>query len=244
MREPWSEQAREKRDLAALIRRYAAGLEDADRQDLMAHADNVEAEAAALDKAGATLPQAAPGAGTGRETYETLTARTDAVFDTLLEVLKGMDERVPDFGSGSVPASNAFRASVRIAHVTGTPDARYLVHGLRGRLELNVQLNVYRLTVVYRIPAQKDRVSAALQARFAHWTRSAADAGWRIEWREALDDEIAHAIEIFCHAALPVDFLQDERHQVYWITELARMTRGFLLEGRRAGVELATAELR
>ena len=43
MREPWSEQAREKRELAALIRRYAAGLEDADRQDLMAHADNVEA---------------------------------------------------------------------------------------------------------------------------------------------------------------------------------------------------------
>ncbi len=240
MREPWSEQAREKRDLAALIRRYAAGLEDADRQDLMAHADNVEAEAAALDKAAATLSQAAAGIGTGPETYETLKARTDAVFDTLLEVLKGIDERVPDFGSGSVPAGDALRTSVRVAHVTGTPEARYLVPGLDGRLELNVKLNVYRLTVAYRIPAQRDLDGAALRARFALWARSAADAGWSIEWREASDDEAPHAIEVFCRAALPVDFLQDERHQLYWITELARMTRAFLLEAHRAGVELAS----
>jgi hypothetical protein len=240
MRESRSEQAREKRELAALIRRYASGLEDADRTDLMVHADSIEAEAGALDKAEAPLPQEATDAVARRETYGTLKARTDAVFDALLEVLKAMDDRVPDFDSGSVRGRDAFRTAVRIAHVSGTPEARYLVHGFGSRFELHVQLNVYRLAVVYRIPAQRDLDSMALQARFARWASGAADEGWTIGWREA-SDEAPHAIEVFCRAGLPIDFLQDERHQLYWITELVQMTRAFLLEARRVGVELAAA---
>ncbi|MBL6650739.1 MAG: hypothetical protein ISP49_04040 [Reyranella sp.] len=225
MREPRSEQAREKRELAALIRRYAAGLEDADRKDLTAHADSIEAEAGALDKAHA---------------YGTLKARTDAVFDALLEALKAMDDPVPDFYSGSVQGHDVNRTAVRIAHLSGAPEARYLVHGLGSRLELHVQLNVYRLAVVYRIPAQRDLDSAALQTRFARWTAGAAGAGWTIGWREACD-EVLPAIEVLCRAGRPIDFLQDERHQLYWITELVQMTRAFLLEARRTGVELAAA---
>jgi hypothetical protein len=240
MREPRSEQAREKRDLAALIRRYAAGLEDADRKDLIAHADSIEAEAAALDKMDAPLPQEATGTVTRRETFGILKAQTDAVFDALLEALKAMDDRVPDFDSGSVQGRDAFQTAVRAAHASGAPEVRYLVHSLGSRLEFHVKLNVYRLAVVYRIPAQKDLDSAALQARFARWTTGAADAGWAIGWREA-SDQVPHAIEVFCRAGLPIDFLQDERHQLYWITELVQMTRAFLLEARRVGVELAAA---
>jgi hypothetical protein len=231
MREPRSGHAREKRELAAHIRRYAAGIEDADRQDLMAHADSIEAEAAALDKTRATLTW---------EAFDSLKARADAVFDALLEALKGMDDRVPDFHLGSVQGRDALRATVLIAHVGGTPEARYLVHGLGSRLELHVQLNVYRLAVVYCIPAQKDLDSTALQARLARWATGAADAGWQIGWQEA-SDEVPHALEVLCRADLPIDFLQDERHQLYWITELVQMTRAFLLDARRVGVELATA---
>jgi hypothetical protein len=47
------EQAREKRKLAALIRRYAAGLDEADKKDLLAYAARIETEAERLERGGA-----------------------------------------------------------------------------------------------------------------------------------------------------------------------------------------------
>ena len=44
------EQAREKRKLAALIRRYAAGLDEADKRDLLAYAGRIETEADRLER--------------------------------------------------------------------------------------------------------------------------------------------------------------------------------------------------
>jgi len=44
------EQAREKRKLAALIRRYAAGLDEADKRDLLAYAARIETEANRLER--------------------------------------------------------------------------------------------------------------------------------------------------------------------------------------------------
>ena len=44
------EQAREKRKLAALIRRYAAGLDEADKRDLLAYAARIETEADRLER--------------------------------------------------------------------------------------------------------------------------------------------------------------------------------------------------
>jgi len=66
------------------------------------------------------------------------------------------------------------------------------------------------------------------------------DAGWTIGWRDAIDsgDEAKRFIEVYAYASLPIDFLDEERHQVYWITDVVQMTRAFLLEARRAGVVL------
>jgi hypothetical protein len=47
------EQAREKRKLAALIRRYAAGLDEADKRDLRAYAARIESEADRLERSDA-----------------------------------------------------------------------------------------------------------------------------------------------------------------------------------------------
>ena len=44
------DQAREKRRLAALIRQYAAGLACRDREELLAYAASIEAEADALER--------------------------------------------------------------------------------------------------------------------------------------------------------------------------------------------------
>jgi hypothetical protein len=72
------------------------------------------------------------------------------------------------------------------------------------------------------------------------WAVGAQDAGWKLGWRDAIDvgNGAGRAIEIYCYAALPVDFLQDERHQLYWTNDLVQMTRSFLREAARAGVQL------
>jgi hypothetical protein len=65
-----------------------------------------------------------------------------------------VDCQTPEYDSFPLAAEQAFRAKVKIGHVNGTPDARYLIDALRSQLQLYVQLNVYRLVLVYRIPAQ------------------------------------------------------------------------------------------
>ena len=62
--------------------------------------------------------------------------------------------------------------------VTCDSAARYRIEALGSRLELYLQLNVYRLVVVYLIPAQGTLDSAALQPHFARWAIGATDAGW------------------------------------------------------------------
>jgi hypothetical protein len=42
--------AREKRELAALIRKYAAGLDEADKRDLLTYAARIDAEAGRLER--------------------------------------------------------------------------------------------------------------------------------------------------------------------------------------------------
>jgi hypothetical protein len=172
--------------------------------------------------------------------YEELKTKIDELLaGPLLEALKSVDCRTPEYDQ-LLSQAQALRGKVRLAHVTGSPDARYLVEALGGCLEVYVQLNVYRLVVMYRIPGQGTLDSGALQPRFARWALGAADAGWKIGWRDAIDagDDARRAIEVYCYATLPLDFLQDERHQLYWTTDLAQMTRSFMLEARRAGVEL------
>ena len=84
--------------------------------------------------------------------------------------------------------------------------------------------------VVYRLPGQGTVDSSALQPRFARWALGAENAGWTVGWRDALEEDEARWIEVYCYASLPLDFLADERHQLYWITDIAQMTRSFIIE--------------
>jgi hypothetical protein len=177
--------------------------------------------------------------------YQAITDKIDALLaGPFVEAFKAVDCRTPSYGAHSIPAAEAFRGKVLIGHIVGTPEARYLIQGLGRNLELYVQLNVYRLVVVYQIPAKGTLDSAALQPRFARWAAGAQDAGWKIGWRDAIDagDDMARLIEVYCYASLPIDFLEDDRHQLYWITDVVQMTRSFLVEARRAGVELPSSD--
>jgi hypothetical protein len=176
--------------------------------------------------------------------YEEIRRSIDVVLTgPLFKALRAVDCEVPPYDAPPVPSESAFRAKVRIGHAAGSPEARYLVEGLGTRLELYVQLNVYRFVVVYRLPGQGTLDCGALQPRFERWALGAKDAGWTIGWRDALEEDESRWIEVYCYAALPLDFLTDERHQLYWITDIVQMTRAFMIEARRVGVELTNKKL-
>jgi hypothetical protein len=179
-----------------------------------------------------------------RMAYEKLLDSIDEILTgSLFEALKAVDCQVPGYGAKAMTPDEARRAKVRVGHVLRSPEARYLVEGLGTELELYVQLNVYRLVVVYRLPGQGTVDREALQPRFARWALGATDAGWTIGWRDALEEDEGRWIEVYCYATLPFDFLADERHQLYWITDIVQMTRSFMIEARRVGVVLTKAKL-
>jgi len=146
--------------------------------------------------------------------YEEIRSTIDKLLTgPLLEALKSVDCLVPNYGDEPVAYAEALRGSALIGHIVGTPEARYLVDALGEQLELYVQLNVYRLVAVYRLPARGTLDCEALKPRFMRWALGAQDAGWTIGWRDAVEEDQERLIEIYCYAALPLDFLRDERHQ-------------------------------
>jgi hypothetical protein len=72
-----------------------------------------------------------------------------------------------------------------IRHVRGASDAAYLVKAFDDELLMQLQLNVHRLVVVYRVPARAALDAATLAVRLDRWRIGAEHAGWQFGWREA-----------------------------------------------------------
>ena len=131
-------------------------------------------------------------------------------------------------------------AAIEMAYVHGSADALYRVAAFDRRLVMQVQLNAYRLVVLYRVPMAAGIDVAGLEARFGRWQKGAAHVGWQIGWRDAADpfESAARYVEVYAYAMLPEDFLWNELHQLYWRTDIVQMTRAFMLEARRFEVAL------
>ena len=157
----------------------------------------------------------------------------------ILEALKGVDYRMPAYGAASPPGHEAWSGTAQIAHICGSPEARYIVRALGATLEVYVQLNVYRLVVVYQVPATGTLNAAALKPRLERWEIGAQDAGWKTGWRDTVAEDATRRVEVYCYASLPFDFLSSEHHQLYWINDFVQMTRAFLLEAKRIDVPLS-----
>src|SRR5205807_321247 len=69
--------------------------------------------------------------------------------------LRTVEYELPSFDTEprDVELSTAARSLVEIRHVRGASDATYLVHAFGDELLMQLQLNVHRLVVVYRVPA-------------------------------------------------------------------------------------------
>ena len=157
------------------------------------------------------------------------------------QALATVEYELPRFDASprSLSLAEAARAAVELRHVRGASDAHYLVAAYGDELLMQLQLNVWRLVVVYRVPASQALDAAGLSARLERWRIGAEHAGWTVGWREAQDGTGERFVETYCYATAERDFLDDPLQQLYWRTDIVQMTRYFMLEARRCALTLS-----
>lgn len=162
----------------------------------------------------------------------------------MLEALAAVEYALPSFDEEprALDLAAAARSQVEIRHVRGAADATYLVRAFDDELLMQLQLNVYRLVVVYRVPALDALDAATLAVRLERWRLGAEHAGWKFGWRDAAaigGDSAQRYVETFCYAFAGADFLENEPQQLYWRTDIVQMTRYYMIEAARCGVRLS-----
>ncbi len=170
--------------------------------------------------------------------------RTEAFLTgQVVEALRAVEYELPRFDEEprDLDLAAAARARVEIRHVRGASDASYLVHAFDDELLMQLQLNVHRLVVVYRVPAVDALDAGTLSVRLERWRLGAEHAGWKFGWRDApfAGDSARRYVETYCYAFADADFLESEPQQLYWRTDIVQMTRYYMLEAARCGIRLS-----
>ena len=172
----------------------------------------------------------------------------DFLTGQMLEALRAVEYELPSFDTEPVEITlaDAARGRVEIRHVRGASDATYLVQAFDDELLLQLQLNVHRLVVVYRVPAIGALDAITLAVHLDRWRIGAEHAGWKFGWRDApitgrlgAGDTARRYVETYCYAFAAPDFLENEPEQLYWRTDIVQMTRYYMLEAARCGVRLS-----
>jgi hypothetical protein len=161
----------------------------------------------------------------------------------MLEALRTVEYELPSFDTEPVDVELAevARSRVAIRHVRGASDATYLVNAFGDELLMQLQLNVHRLVVVYRVPALDALDASTLAVRLERWRIGAENAGWKFGWRDApiAADPGRRYVETYCYAFAASDFLENEPQQLYWRTDIVQMTRYYMIEAARSGIRLS-----
>ena len=176
-----------------------------------------------------------------RRTEEFLTGQ-------MLDALRAVEYELPSFDAEPVETAieAAARGRVEIRHVRGASDATYMVQAFGDELSMQLQLNVHRLVVVYRVPGIDALDAVTLAVQLDRWRIGAEHAGWKFGWRDALIGGRPGArdcgrrwVETYCYAFAAPDFLENEPEQLYWRSDIVQMTRYYMLEAARVGVRLS-----
>src|SRR5437762_80261 len=161
----------------------------------------------------------------------------------MLEALRAVEYELTSFDTElhDVGLAAVARARVEIRHVRGASDATFLINAFGEELLMQLQLNVHRLVVVYRVPALDALDANTLAVQLDRWRIGAEHAGWKFGWRDApIGDDAGHRyVETYCYAFATPDFLDNETDQLYWRSDLVQMTRYYMLEAARCGVRLS-----
>jgi hypothetical protein len=173
---------------------------------------------------------------------ETRIAISSFLSDQLPKSLQSVDYLRSSFSEPSLDEAveQLARAKVEVRHAVGASDAFYLISAFQDKLLMQVQLNVRRFVIIFRVPAIAPANAESLRPRFHMWERGAVHVGWEMLWRDSVRDEEPDQvyIEIYCYASPSEDFLENEREQLFWRTDIVQMTRSFMLEARHIGVRL------
>lgn len=177
-------------------------------------------------------------------TFEEAAQRTEAFLtEEMVRALRAVDCAPQSFGADdpSPALDDVARAAVRFRHVRGAPDCLYLVGAFDDELLMLLQLNVWRLVILYRVPARDGIDSLALQPRLARWQAGAEHAGWSIGWRDTASplQRNDRYVETYCYAMTERDFLTADMERLYWRNDMVQMTRAFMLECERCGIRLS-----
>jgi hypothetical protein len=97
------------------------------------------------------------------------------------EALHAVEYELPSFDTQlhDVDLAAVARARVEIRHVRGASDATYLINAFGEELLMQLQLNVHRLVVIYRVPALDALDASTLAVRLERWRIGAEHAGWK-----------------------------------------------------------------
>jgi hypothetical protein len=167
----------------------------------------------------------------------------DFLTGQMLEALRAVEYALLSFDTEPREMSlcAAARGRVEIRHVRGASDATYMVQAFGDELLMQLQLNVHRLVVVYRVPALDALDANTLAVQLDRWRIGAEHAGWKFGWRDApvADDPAHRYVETYCYAFAAPDFLENETEQLYWRSDIVQMTRYYMLEAARCGVRLS-----
>jgi hypothetical protein len=161
----------------------------------------------------------------------------------MLEALRAVEYQLPSFDTEprEVALADVARSQVEIRHVRGASDASYLVNAFDDDLLMQLQLNVHRLVVVYRVPAFDALDASTLAIRLERWRSGVEHAGWKFGWRDApiAGDPGRRYVETYCYGFAANDFLENESQQLYWRTDIVQMTRYYMIEAARSGIRLS-----
>src|ERR1700732_93120 len=122
----------------------------------------------------------------------------------MLEALRGVEYGLPALipSCTDVDLAEIARARVEIRHVRGASDATYLINAFGEELLMQLQLNVHRLVVVYRVPALDALDASSLAVRLERWRIGAEHAGWKFGWRDSpiADDPGRRFVETYWYS--------------------------------------------
>src|SRR5919199_1791082 len=153
----------------------------------------------------------------------------DFLTGQMLEALRATEYELPRFDAApqDVASADAVRSRVELRHVRGASDCTYLVGAFGDELLMQLQLNVHRLVVVYRVPALDALDANTLAVQLERWRLGAEHAGWKFGWRDApiiqrpgAGDPGRRYVETYCYAFAAPDFLENEAEQLYWRTDI------------------------
>ena len=99
----------------------------------------------------------------------------------MLDALRAVEYELPSFDTElhDVDLAEVARAS-RVRHVRGASDATYLINAFGEELLMQLQLNIHRLVIVYRVPALDALDASTLAVRLERWRIGAEHAGWKV----------------------------------------------------------------